>query len=617
MGQRSGGRSDASRAESNRTAASRTVASRAMALVLLLCLLGLAGCGGSGRGAGSHASRPPGGAASPSTGAPSAREKLYGKRRGGTLIAYSSVDVTHLDPGQADSPLDDAIAYATGRPLFSYAPSSLRRLEPNLAVAVPTSANHGITDGGRTVTVHIRPDVRFSPPVDRPVSSADVAYAIERGANPHVANPYFSAYFGELVGAASASGGPIPGIRTPNRTTIVFRLSRPAAGLLINALSLPLSAPVPESFARPMDRHAPTTYGTLAEVATGPYMLRSRRRTGVFAGLGYVRGRSLTLVRNPNWSRSTYSSAFHPPAYLNRIEVAIGAAATSIGTQVLSGSDSLELDAPAASVVQTAESADPSQVAFTVGSGTTFGELNTRTAPFDNVWLRRAVWAALDRDAIAKASGGPLLAQPLTQYLTPGVAGFARAGGYAGPSDPWNRYPGGDLTLAHSLMKRGGYPSGDYTGSATIDEVGDDEGDGPAIAGIVQSALTSLGFKVVLTGVDASVQASRYCGVPAAEIAVCPAGGAVRAFGDAASLLVPSVLQPSSDPGIVRAEDTSQPRSAAAVWARVDRRLVEDAVGLPETLDTGAAIRSADVAGVVDAWNSGTWDLTFTSLDNP
>ena len=110
-------------------------------------------------------------------------------------------------------------------PLFAYPPNiGQRRSSPDLATAIPTTANGGITDGGKTVTVHIRTGVHFSPPVNREVTSADVAYAIERGANPNVGNAYFAAYFGAgapapLVGATSPNykGGPIPGIQTPEQ----------------------------------------------------------------------------------------------------------------------------------------------------------------------------------------------------------------------------------------------------------------------------------------------------------------------------------------------------------------------------------------------------------------
>ena len=179
---------------------------------------------------------------------------------------------------------------------------------------MPTTANGGITGGGKIVTVHIRTGVDFSPPVNRAVTSADVAYAIERAANPNVANAYFQPYFGDIVGAAKATGGPIAGITTPNATTIVFHLTQATSTLLIGALSLPISMPVPKSFAAKYDAMKPTQYGTSVEVFTGPYMLKSDA-TGKFLGLGYQPGKSATLVRNPNWKASTDPST---PAYLDR-----------------------------------------------------------------------------------------------------------------------------------------------------------------------------------------------------------------------------------------------------------------------------------------------------------
>ncbi len=111
--------------------------------------------------------------------------------------------------------------YSTQRPLFIYSPNSYSQLEPDLATSVPTIANGGITNGGKTVTIHIQHGVHYSPPVNREVTSADVAYAIERSASPNVGNAYFAGYFGSaspapLVGAGARStrGGPISGIQT-------------------------------------------------------------------------------------------------------------------------------------------------------------------------------------------------------------------------------------------------------------------------------------------------------------------------------------------------------------------------------------------------------------------
>ena len=119
-------------------------------------------------------------------------------------------DFEHLDPGQAYFSVDYEAMYATQRPLYSYKPNTFAAPTPDMASGPPE-----ISSDRKTVTVHIRSGVHFSPPVNREVTSADVAYAIERGANPNVANPYFSTYFGSLEGASKANGGPIPGITTP------------------------------------------------------------------------------------------------------------------------------------------------------------------------------------------------------------------------------------------------------------------------------------------------------------------------------------------------------------------------------------------------------------------
>src|ERR1700689_830998 len=166
-------------------------------------------------------------------------QDLYNGKPGGTLTVYSQEDFEHLDPGESYFSLDYAVVYATQRPLFVYPPNSTSVLEPDLATEVPTLANGGISPNGKTVPVHIEPNVKFSPPVNRAVTSADVAYAIERGANPNVGNGYFAPYFGDIVGAATAKGGPISGITTPNATTIVFQLTKATANLLVGALSLP------------------------------------------------------------------------------------------------------------------------------------------------------------------------------------------------------------------------------------------------------------------------------------------------------------------------------------------------------------------------------------------
>jgi peptide/nickel transport system substrate-binding protein len=607
--------------------------------------LGVAACGSSG---GSSSGPSAGSSAKPSAGPVQTvplkpgenpvGQVLSGptKKRGGTLTVYTSEDFEHLDPGESYFTNDYGVDYVTQRPLFAYKPNTANILSPDLATEIPTAANGGITDGGKTVTVHIHKGVRFSPPVNREVTSADVAYAIERGANPNVANPYFQSYFGAGAPAplprtpsAKYTSGPIPGIQTPDKYTIVFHTLKPSGAFLVEALSLPLSAPVPQSFAGPMDKKSPTTYGTKYLVATGPYMIQSDPKTGQFQGIGYQTGKSLTLVRNPNWS----AKSDYRPAYLDRIDISIGGDATVIGQQVLKGSDAVQFDTPAQSTVKLGYQQYPSQITFTPGSGDHYVALDNAAGPFRNVNLRRAVWANLDRAAIIKLRGGSLTGQPATHFIYPGLNGYEAAGGAAGPQVPWNTDVNGNLQVAEKYMKAAGYKSGRYTGSATVQIVGANNGNDPAIIQLVNTDMTQLGFKTHVSLVDQSVMYAKYCGVPKQEIDVCPTAGWLRDFADPLTVLYVPFYGPSitptnnsnwsqvNDPRINaamrKAALVSNPTARAQAFANVDKMLVDQAVAIPEDFDNQPNVESKDVAGVNSLWNEGTWDLDFTSLKNP
>ena len=216
---------------------------------------------------------------------------------------------------------------ATERPLFSYMPNTANVETPDLAATMPTMSNGGITDGGKTLTVHIRPGVFFGPPVNRQVTAQDVAFAIERGANPNVGNAYFPAYFGAgapapLIGTTSASykGGPIPGITTPNKTTIVFHMTKPGATLLLAGAEPADIRAAPGVVRGAAGQALPDDLRDQYLIASGgPYMIEADK-TGKIAGIGYQPGKSRrwcvtpTGIRRrtsgpPIWTGSTSTSA--------------------------------------------------------------------------------------------------------------------------------------------------------------------------------------------------------------------------------------------------------------------------------------------------------------------
>src|SRR3954469_23560314 len=180
-------------------------------------------------------------------------------KTGGKLTVLWSNDVDYIDCGATYYQMGQFICYGTQRPLYSYKPDDATTLVPDLAAAAPE-----VSADAKTVTIKIRPDVKFSAPVNRAVTSKDVKYAIERGFFNTVNNGYAGAYFGDLDGAKTGvkPGTTIKGLETPDDQTLVMHLTKPTAGVLVaGALAMPLTAGVPEDYAAKFDKENPSAYG--------------------------------------------------------------------------------------------------------------------------------------------------------------------------------------------------------------------------------------------------------------------------------------------------------------------------------------------------------------------
>ena len=92
------------------------------------------------------------------------------------------------------------------------------RLQPELAIRVPTQANGGVSANGRTITYRLRPGVLWQDGV--PFGAADVAFSWRQ-----VMNPLNTVQSQDFYSAVSS-------IKTPDPKTVVIRLSRPLAGFI-------------------------------------------------------------------------------------------------------------------------------------------------------------------------------------------------------------------------------------------------------------------------------------------------------------------------------------------------------------------------------------------------
>src|SRR5947207_11396561 len=115
----------------------------------------------------------------------------HAQSAGGHLDVLSVADVDSLDPGYWYYQYDYmALGQTTQRWLYAWEPGKTTPT-PDIAAALPeTSAD------GRTVTIRIRPGIRYGAPLaGRTVTAADVAYALTRDLMPRTGNGYASAYY--------------------------------------------------------------------------------------------------------------------------------------------------------------------------------------------------------------------------------------------------------------------------------------------------------------------------------------------------------------------------------------------------------------------------------------
>jgi peptide/nickel transport system substrate-binding protein len=548
----------------------------------------------------------------------SSGQEVGGGKQGGVLRQLGSSDVDYLDPGHTYYTVGFQIAYATQRSLYSFRPDQTEPV-PDLAADKPQ-----ISDDLKTITVKIKPNVKFSPPVNRAVTSKDVKYAFDRFFSVNVGGQYPS-YFSAVEGTPSAPTKgvkDISGITTPDDATIVFKLSRPEAVSVAAALVMPITMPVPEEYAKEFDAKNPSTYNTHL-VATGPYMVKNDARGNA---VGYQAGKSIDLVRNPNWDKATDFR----PAYLDEIHTTTNESDGSVAAErVLTGSHmTLDSDPPAAQLQEVATERK-SQFTQVPSGGYRWLPLNTTIKPLDNINVRKAIIAAFDREAIRKVRGGRFIGDVATHFLPPGIPGFEQAGGLQGPGYDFLKNPRGDLALATQYMKKAGYPSGKYTGSDTLLFVASTTDPGKTQAQVAKAQLEKLGLKVQLRIVPADAMYTEWCQMPAKKVAACADAGWFKDFVDPQSMLevtfkgsaisksggnnnMPQLNDPKIDAAMTKATGL-QGQERLEAWGEIDKMITATAAAVPLVWDKTALIWSKDVKGVGNPYFT-TIDFAFTSL---
>jgi peptide/nickel transport system substrate-binding protein len=340
------------------------------------------------------------------------------------------------------------------------------KLVPDLATAVPAP-----TDGGKTYTFHLKP-VKFGPPVDRPVTSADVRYALERLADPKDGGEY-GFYYTPIVGwdaYASGKAKTISGISTPNASTVVFHLARPTGDFLYR-LAMPAAGPIPHEVAACFEGQA-GRYGRDV-VSTGPYMIEGADKVDDSSCAllepmsGYDGQTFMTLVRNPSYDPGTDSKAARENLP-DRFEFTVDANIDDIVQKVEAGA--LEDEVGSAGVPPQAlerYARDPKlrgQLEIHPADVTFYLTMNLTQPPFDDIHVRKAMNWVMDKVAMLQAWGGPLVGKIATHIVPNNLLADQLA-----EYDPY-RTPGGhgSVEKARAAMKGSKYDTkGDGTCGAS------------------------------------------------------------------------------------------------------------------------------------------------------
>ena len=346
---------------------------------------------------------------------PAGHEPGASPRRGGTLHLAWLQDIRNLDPAGPS----DGYALQAMHLLFAGLVDFDDQGRP-----VPDLADHwDIADGGRTYRFTLRTGVRMHDGDE--LTADDVKRSAERALHPTTPDPNAS-YFKNIEGYDAFAAGRadhLTGIGVEGRYVLSFRLAEPDATFL-PVLAMPTLRPVCKTAG---DRYL----DTWLPCGAGPFKLRPG---------DWQRGTRLRLVRHDEYFRPGRP-------YLDAVEWTCNMQVTAQRFRFEDGQLDILRDMTQADQLRFA--ADPrwKDLGSMETDRTVLGEsMNTRMPPFDNIEVRRAVAAAIDRNHYKAIKPGYITV--LTQLVPPGVPGF----------DPEVEGQRHDYRAALDHMRKAGYP---------------------------------------------------------------------------------------------------------------------------------------------------------------
>jgi peptide/nickel transport system substrate-binding protein len=374
---------------------------------------------------------------------------------------------------------------------------------------------------------------------------------------------------------------------------------------------MPFFSPVPEKYAhkyqlgRDYAQHL---------IASGPYALAK-----------YTPLQRVELVRNRNWDPGQDPLR---KAWVDRIEVTIGASEGAIQDAIEGGDVDLNLDLtspPNADLQRLAKGGDlQGQSAIKTTGCVRYLTLQTDSGPTANPLVRKAINMAVDKRALVLALGGAFAGEPASTILSPTL------GGYEKYPDPYGTTEfRGDPVAARALLTQAGFPKG-----ITLNYVGPSTGKGPDALRVLQTSLARAGIKLNPTPykgykvyTDSLQLQSKKDEHQVGLARWCPdiPGNGARSF--IGVLLDGRKITPTANNNygdynnpavntmIDRAYATEDPAQRNSLWGQIDRKIMDDAPWVPLIYERQTYFWSARVK----QWRFSPWisnpDITNLWLD--
>jgi ABC-type transport system substrate-binding protein len=419
-----------------------------LAVVLLAAALFLTACG----------------SATTSGGAPSTGTSAT-PQRGGTMIVTYQGEPQTLDPAIDFEGNGWSMEHCLFGNLLNYSsgPSAQgTKIIADMATEVPTVQNGGITNGGKTYVFHIKPGIKFAPPVNREVTAQDFVYSFERMMKLPKAPA--KGYYDGIVGLQAFTNGKaahIAGYHATDKYTLQVDLEKPI-GTFLNIMEMPFSAPVAKEWVAKwgsqIGRHP---------LGTGPYLLDH-----------WSPNQELLLKRNPNFTGTD-------TAYPDGLDFQFSVSSDTAVLKVKSGQADILGDyiPPAAYPGLRVDPQWKNNVVVEPAIWLDYLFINQTVKPFDNLQVRLAIEWAIDRAHIVKLLSGT--AQALNQIYPAGMPGHVD--GAAGD------FYGYDPAKAKQILAAAGYPNGFSTTiySHNVDPW-------PKVLQAIQADLGAVGIKATI-----------------------------------------------------------------------------------------------------------------------